>query len=308
VLGGTAVVVRGANFHVPGSRGLFCKFVGADVVAASYEGEEAVRCATPPAAQAGMVAVHLINNDAVYVTSVAFQYQAAVSVSSVEPRTGVLSGGTLVRVLGQGFTPSMAAYVRVGAQPLVVARVLSGVLLECTTPSRTEPGLLAVEVTLNGQDFSADEVLFEYQPVAHVLEASPSKGPSAGGGLVNMTGFGFSQRSFLLSYMFARFNETRVPVVWVSATEVHCVAPEHATGVVHVEPGYPSEFQALSDWMREQSIFRVLSGMLLFKYFQTKKMFRMWRSTIRRASRSLLHQRWPRLRPSRSHGCHALVR
>ena len=35
----------------PGSRGLFCKFVGADVVAASHAGEEAVRCATPPAAK-----------------------------------------------------------------------------------------------------------------------------------------------------------------------------------------------------------------------------------------------------------------
>ena len=50
VLGGTLVVVRGANFHSPGARGLFCKFVGADVVAASFEGEEAVRCATPPSA------------------------------------------------------------------------------------------------------------------------------------------------------------------------------------------------------------------------------------------------------------------
>ncbi|MEC8422204.1 MAG: IPT/TIG domain-containing protein, partial [Myxococcota bacterium] len=235
VLGGTLVVVRGANFHAPGSRGLFCKFVGADVVAASWEGEEAVRCATPSVSSAGFVAVHLISNDAVYVTSVAFQYQEAVSVLSVEPRTGLLAGGTLLRVLGSGFVPSMTALVRVGSQPVVVARVLSSVLLECTTPLRTEAGLLSVEVTLNDQDYSSDEVLFEYQDAARVLEVSPSKGPSGGGGFVNVSGTGFSQRSFLLSYLFARFNETRVPVVWVSSSEVHCVAPEHATGVVHVE-------------------------------------------------------------------------
>jgi len=75
-----------------------------------------------------------------------------------------------------------------------------------------------------------------------------------------------------------------------------------SSGVVHVEPGYPSEFQALSDWMREQSIFRVLSGMLLFKYFQTKKMFRMWRSTIRRrlynAVRTQLCKRLIFMRPA----------
>ena len=170
-----------------------------------------------------------------YVTSVAFHYQAAVRVTSVEPKVGQLGGGTLVRVLGSGFVPSMTALVRVGSQPLVVARVLSSVLLECTMPSRTEPGLLAVEATLNEQDFSYDEVLFEYQADARVLEVSPAKGPSAGGGFVNVTGSGFSQRSFLLSYMFVRFNQTRVPVVWVSSTEVHCVAPEHATGLVHVE-------------------------------------------------------------------------
>ena len=141
-----------------------------------------------------------------YVTSVAFHYQAAVRVTSVEPKVGQLGGGTLVRVLGSGFVPSMTALVRVGSQPLVVARVLSSVLLECTMPSRTEPGLLAVEATLNEQDFSYDEVLFEYQADARVLEVSPAKGPSAGGGFVNVTGSGFSQRSFLLSYMFVRLS------------------------------------------------------------------------------------------------------
>ena len=183
----------------------------------------------------GVVAVHLINNDAVYVTSVAFQYQAAVSIRSMEPKVGVLGGGTLVRVVGHGFVPSMSAFVRFGSQPLVVARVLSGVLLECTTPSRTEVGLLPVETSLNGQDFSADELLFEYQPAAHVLEASPSKGPGAGGGLVRVTGSGFARRSHQLSYMWVRFNRTRVPVVRVSSTEVQCVAPEHAAGVVAIE-------------------------------------------------------------------------
>jgi hypothetical protein len=75
-----------------------------------------------------------------------------------------------------------------------------------------------------------------------------------------------------------------------------------SSGVVHVEPGCPSEFQALSDWMREQSIFRVLSGMQLFKYFQTKKLFRMWRSTIRRrlysAVRLQLSRRLMFMRPA----------
>ena len=68
------VRVLGTNLHPPGVRGIFCKFVGSDVVSASYDGEEAVRCITPAVATPGWLAVHLINNDAIYATSVAFEY------------------------------------------------------------------------------------------------------------------------------------------------------------------------------------------------------------------------------------------
>ena len=46
---GEEVRVLGANLHPPGVRGLFCQFAGAEVVQASYDGEEALRCVTPPA-------------------------------------------------------------------------------------------------------------------------------------------------------------------------------------------------------------------------------------------------------------------
>ena len=179
-----------------------------------------------------MAAVHLINNDAVYVTSVAFQYQALVSVLSVEPRTGVLGGGTRLRVLGSGFVPSMTALVRIGSQPVVVAHVLSSVLLECTTPLYTEPGLAAVEVTLNEQDFSYDEVLFEYQADARVIEVSPAKGPSAGGGFVNVTGSGFAQRSFLLSYMFVNFLTDSENLVLISISSINILIRD-----TYIQPG-----------------------------------------------------------------------
>ena len=125
--------------------------------------------------------------------------------------------------------------MRVGQLRLASVRVLSTSLLEATVPSHTQPGLLAVELSLNEQDFSSDEVLFEYQGDAHVAELAPSKGPSEGGAFVNITGSGFSHRSALLSYMYARFNLTKVPVVWVSSSEVHCVAPEHVPGLARVE-------------------------------------------------------------------------
>ena len=141
----------------------------------ALEGEEGVRCTTPAVAQAGSVAVHLINNDAVYVTSVAFLYQPAVSVRSLQPVVGMLSGSTVLTVRGSGFVPSMTTRVRFGSRQVLSARVLGADMLEVTTPAHTQPELLPVEVTLNEQDFSSDEVLFEVQALAHVAEVAPAK-------------------------------------------------------------------------------------------------------------------------------------
>ena len=194
-----------------------------------------MRCITPPASRAGASAVQLVDSDAVLVTSVAFIYQPHVVVSSIEPVTGVLAGGTLLRVSGSGFIAAPGLLVRIGGLAPVRARVLSAGLLECSTPAQPTAGLVSVEVSLNERDYSADEVLFEYLSPMRADELSPARGPSSGGTLINVSGWGFSQRAALLSYVHARFNLTKVPVAWVSSREVHCVAPEHPAGLVSVE-------------------------------------------------------------------------
>jgi len=61
--------------------------------------------------------------------------------------------------------------------------------------------------------------------------------------------------------------------------------PEYFTmsskGVVHICPDKPSEFISLSNWMRESTVFNVLTSMSFFKYYLVRKMFRTWRSNIR---------------------------
>ena len=50
-----------------------------------------------------------------------------------------------------------------------------------------------------------------------------------------LIGGGFSQRSATLGCLRARFNATSVPLAWASSSELRCVAPPHAAGVVSVE-------------------------------------------------------------------------
>ena len=209
VRGGTTVRLRGASVHSAAhgvafgvAQRAFCKFAGLDVVDASFEGEGSVRCTTPPALRPGAVAMALVHGDAVLEASVSFEYHVEMAVHSVEPATGVVTGGTLVRVKGLGFDPNIALVVRVGTRALVSARVLGPTMLECMTPAQALSGLLALEVSRkdNSADFTGDEVLFEYQTALRLDELAPSRGPRSGGTAVVIAGSGFSQRSAALAY------------------------------------------------------------------------------------------------------------
>ncbi|KAL0481562.1 hypothetical protein AKO1_012332, partial [Acrasis kona] len=49
-----------------------------------------------------------------------------------------------------------------------------------------------------------------------------------------------------------------------------------SNGVVHMQPGQPTEFISLSDWMKESTMFNVLRRIKFFKQFLIYKSFRLW--------------------------------
>jgi dynein heavy chain len=63
------------------------------------------------------------------------------------------------------------------------------------------------------------------------------------------------------------------------------IAPEYftisASGVVHIKPGVPSGFISLAEWIRESTMFNVLSSIRFFKHFLITKTFRLWRGNVR---------------------------
>lgn len=52
-------------------------------------------------------------------------------------------------------------------------------------------------------------------------------------------------------------------------------------GVVHIQPGEPSEFVSLSDWMRDSSGFNVCTSLRFFKLYLPRKIFTTWRANVR---------------------------
>ena len=90
-------------------------------------------------------------------------------------------------------------------------------MLKCAAPAAMTPRrrLGRLGANANGQDFSADEVLFEYQQAAQLDDVAPSRGASSGGPFV---GVGFSRCSAMLGHSYARFKMSKVPpTVAVSA-------------------------------------------------------------------------------------------
>lgn len=54
-----------------------------------------------------------------------------------------------------------------------------------------------------------------------------------------------------------------------------------ASGLVHVRPGAQSEFTPLGDWVREKSIFSMLTRMKFFKHYLVNKVFKGWHKGVR---------------------------
>ena len=54
-----------------------------------------------------------------------------------------------------------------------------------------------------------------------------------------------------------------------------------AAGLVHVKPNDPSEFIALSEWMRQSTLFNMLRSIRFYKYYLHSKCFNLWRSNVR---------------------------
>ena len=87
------------------------------------------------------------------------------SASSVQPLYGPTSGGTTVTITGSSFVPTGTVVVRFLHQTTsasVSATVLSSTSLKCVTPSFVGSVVAQVSVSLNGDSYTSQNVLFNY--------------------------------------------------------------------------------------------------------------------------------------------------
>jgi len=145
--GGTAVTITGANF----ATGATVTIGGTAATGVTVVNATSIT-ATTPAHAAGAVDVVVTNPDARSGTLTgAFTYTAvsvALTIGSLSPNSGSISGGTTVTITGTNFVSG--ATVRFGSAQASNVTFVSSSSIRADTPSASSPGSVDVVVTLPG--------------------------------------------------------------------------------------------------------------------------------------------------------------
>jgi hypothetical protein len=160
---------------------------------------------------------------------------AAPAVTAITPTSGSVAGGTLVTVLGSGFTGASA--INFGTSAAVTFTVLSDSALTAVAPSGTAGQVDVTVVTPSGTSATGAADKFTYTSVnaPTVTGVSPSSGSTGGGAVVIVTGTGFSTAT---AVSFGNYPATSYTIN--SDTQITATAPAQAAATVDVTVSDPA--------------------------------------------------------------------
>lgn len=222
--GGTVVRVGGSGFEdaTGGAGKLSCRF-GRSVVSAAAPGVGGVAlCVAPASQRLGAVAVEISNNGVEFTSNGwMFHYGSDISIESAWPLAGPESGGTVVAVTGTGFADTHGILCEFGSPgTLVPGRWMDSGTVSCVSPPHM-PGVTALRLSMNGQQFVETGLYFEYLVESTVRAITPSSGPWHGGTVVEVTGTGFVNSTGLSCLLANR----RLPATFVDIGRLRCTTP-----------------------------------------------------------------------------------
>lgn len=225
--GGSSVNVTGTGFRLPT---VLLSFAGVhNPVAATFISSTVVRVTVPPVVSPGPVIVEVSTNGQEFSDyGKTFLYDPNLSVTSVIPSHGGLSGGYPVTVFGSGFmnathATTLGTLCRFGTVVTSSYRYLTATSAVCTAPaSASGTGAVHVDLTSNGVDFSSSTVLFTYLVDPTIVSIVPNYGSLSGGTLLSIACAGVSNASTLLCC----FDSTWfLPATFRNSTLIQCRTP-----------------------------------------------------------------------------------
>eukprot|EP00644_Phytophthora_capsici_P005984 jgi/Phyca11/98430/e_gw1.2.43.1 len=199
--GGTEVVVTGINFL--NSSSLRCKFGESVTAAAAFLDSKHFTCISPSGFKEGDVYVEIANHGLfgkTLATSMftnskkVFTYDSELEIHSVFPSLGPTTGNFSVQITGGKFRKTDAVRCKF-SEIVVVATWISYDEIMCMAPPHN-PGVFALEVTRNAQDYTDTLVPFTYYAEQGIRSISPTFGPAFSAGTrIDIDGVAFMNSS-----------------------------------------------------------------------------------------------------------------
>jgi photosystem II stability/assembly factor-like uncharacterized protein len=162
------------------------------------------------------------------------------TVTSINPNSGPIGGGTSVTLTGTNFTG--ATGVTIGGAAATSVSVINSTTLTCVTPPGAA-GARSVLVTTQGGTNAANTLFTYVVPAPTVGAVSPASGTMLGGTSVTISGTNLAGATSVTIGGVAATNVTVVDATTITAT-----TPAHAAGVVSVlvtTPGGTNEANTL---------------------------------------------------------------
>lgn len=226
----TRVTVHGDGFFNASS--LACRFNRTATVAATLVNETAVECVAP-ALSRGCVPIDVVVDHQVSRSTrdLVFCYAPRLHVSAIVPANGPVRGKTRVLVTGGAFVATKQ-YVCGFGSAVTPAEVVSESQLFCVTPpSALRTVLFSLHEAGTPSSSTTSELAFRYTYLPVITAITPALGSETGMYEIRITGRDFVRSTALR----CRFGAKAVVLAqWISETQVSCIAPPHAAGVVSV--------------------------------------------------------------------------
>ena len=224
--GGLEVFLQGDGFMPSGE--LACRF-GNHLAAARLANTSLLSCLVPSGLPLGSFHVTVTVNGVESAPSgLAFTHLALPRVASVNPRCGLVTGGSRVVVVGEGpfrHGLSQVGQVRcwfgstLSPSP---ARALNETTWECVTPWHSEPGESVVTLGTQARRAASSKASFRFLPVASIASVSPASAFLGSESLLLVQGHGFVESQ---AYECAMAHAEATQARWISASLIECATP-----------------------------------------------------------------------------------
>jgi len=213
---------------------VLCRFNGRITVNAQFAVTTTnitqVTCFSPPSFKVGSSLLQIIiDGFDVSRHDSHFVYYEIPSVTEVLPKFVHEAGGVTMTIRGSNFQKTDSLFCRFGELKISRATWFAEGLLECQSPSN-QPGLISVDISLNGVDYTHSQAQITYVSESKVVSITPKNGGAGGGTVIEVVGSRFLSSSALNNESIVvapvcLFGSVQIVAYEFNMTHLKCIAP-----------------------------------------------------------------------------------